>query len=209
MAPALAKSSQAFNQNPIMTTPRKILQWIAYLLSAIIFFTSCKKDNDVAGFGYMQVQMTDAPGDYEHVYVDVRSVEVQCSDSNDAGGWKSLNTRVGVYDLILLQNDLTSVLADSTVLPTGKVSQLRLVLGDNNAVVFTGDSISYPLSVPSGMKTGIKINLNTYVEAGLTIRVVIDFDADKSVNQMGNGAYDLRAETCDQSKEYKCAVAHL
>jgi len=163
------------------------------LIGISMVFSACKKDNEGSGTstGYMQMEMTDTPGNYLHVYVDVKSVQIHRVDTNDDGGWATLNTRDTIYDLLTLQNNITAVLCDSTVLPTGKVTQLRLILGSNNSVVLN-DNTSYPLTIPSSMNTGIKINLNTTIEPNKTTRVVIDFDANKSVNQLGNGSYEMK-----------------
>lgn len=152
------------------------------------FISGCKKDDDPTespSTGYMQMEMTDTPGNYLHVYVDVVSVAVHGN-----GGWMVLNTRDTIYDLLTLQNDITAVLADSTLLPTGKITQLRLILGSRNSVVLN-DSSAHDLTIPSAMQTGIKINMNTTIEPNKTTRVLIDFDANQSINITGNGEYKL------------------
>ncbi|MES2778955.1 MAG: DUF4382 domain-containing protein [Bacteroidota bacterium] len=153
---------------------------------------ACKNDKEEdKGTGYMQMEMTDTPSNYLHVYVDIKSVEIHREDENNPGGWAVLNTRDTVYDLLTLQNNITAVLADSTLLPTGKVTQMRLILGANNSVVLN-DSSSHPLTIPSSLNTGIKINLNTTIEKDRTTRVVIDYNADQSVNVLGNGSYEMK-----------------
>jgi hypothetical protein len=181
-------------KNSGITTGLRACFTIAFLGLIIgMLFSACKKDDDTAAgsSGYMQMEMTDTPGNYLHVYVDVKSVEVHRADTNSSGGWVVLNTRDTIYDLLTLQNNITAVLADSTWLPTGKVTQIRLILGTNNSVVLN-DNSTFPLTIPSSMNTGIKINLNTTIEPNKTTRVVIDFNADKSVNQLGNGSYQMK-----------------
>jgi hypothetical protein len=159
-----------------------------------LWFSGCKKDDEGSGSGstgYMQMEMTDTPGNYLHVYVDVKSVEIHREDTNSQGGWVILNTRDTIYDLLTLQNNITAVLADSTLLPTGKVTQMRLILGTNNSVVLN-DNTAHPLTIPSSMNTGIKINLNTNIEPNKTTRIIIDFNADQSVNLLGNGSYQMK-----------------
>jgi hypothetical protein len=166
----------------------KIIILAGFIIS--ILFSACKKDKDETG--YMQMRMTDTPAAYLHVYVDVKNVEIHrsSSDQNTESGWVSLNTRAAIYDLLTLQNNVIAVLADSTLLPTGKVTQMRLILGSNNSVVLN-DNSSHPLTIPSSMNTGIKINLNTAIEPDKTTRILIDFNADKSINLQGDGSYQL------------------
>lgn len=165
------------------------------IVSLGAFVSACKEDDDDGGTtpttGYMQMEMTDTPANYLNVYVDIKSVEVHVSaDTTNPNGWTALNTRDTIYDLLTLQNDITAVLADSTVLPTGKITQMRLILGSRNSVVLLDSSV-HALVVPSGEKTGIKINLNTTIEPNKTTRVLIDFDADQSITLQGNGEYKL------------------
>jgi hypothetical protein len=161
------------------------------ILTVGLFFSSCKKDDDSEAMtnGYMQLEMTDTPGDYAHVYIDIVDVQVHQSDDENSG-WVSLNTRDTIYDLLMLQNDITTILADSTLLPTGKLTQLRLILGNRNSVVLNDSSV-YPLTIPSGSQTGLKINLNATIAHNQTTRVLIDFNADQSIHMEGNGSYKL------------------
>lgn len=161
-----------------------------------MLFQACKKDDNESsgsgsGSGYMQVAMTDTPGDYRHVYIDLKRVEVHRTDTNDEGGWVVLTTRDTIYDLLTLQNNVTAVLGDSTKLPAGRITQMRLILGANNSVVLN-DNTSYPLTIPSSMNTGIKINLNSDIQANRCTHVLLDFDAGHSVNVLGNGRYQMK-----------------
>lgn len=147
----------------------------------------CRKLNQG---GKMTVRMTDAPGIYDEVNVDIRQVSLHYTDTNASGKWVNLNTNAGVYDLLKLQNDVTVVLAGDSTLPLGKINQMRLLLGPDNYVVI--DSVKYDLKVPSGMQTGIKMNLNTEIKTNSDVEVLIDFDAGKSVVVLGNGTYSLK-----------------
>jgi hypothetical protein len=164
------------------------------MMGIMISYISCKKDSDseggISNDGYVQMEMTDAPGDYKNVYVDIKSVEVHLSDTSNPTGWVTLKTRDGIYDLMALQNDLTVVLADSTMLPKGKITQIRLILGINNRVVLQ-DLSSHTLTIPSSAQTGIKINVNASVQTNKTTRILIDFDANSSVKMNGLNDYHM------------------
>ncbi|MDZ7740829.1 MAG: DUF4382 domain-containing protein [Bacteroidota bacterium] len=75
-------------------------------------------------------------------------------------------------------------------LPSGLVSQIRFELGSNNNIVVNGTT--FPLSVPSGSASGLKLNLHQELEAGVNYYVLIDFDASASIIQTGNGQYKLK-----------------
>jgi hypothetical protein len=147
------------------------------------FMWGCKKSS---ADGYMKVMMTDAPGEYLHVNVDIQKVEVHYANGNN---WVTLNTVAQVYDLLALQNNVTTVLANNTQVPAGKVSQMRLMLGTNNTVVLTADSSTHPLTIPSSYNTGIKINVDATIPSNQTVTITLDYDAGKSINKNGNGEY--------------------
>lgn len=153
-------------------------RWMLLAVLPVIGFTACKKE---AEKGHMQVRMTDAPALYDHVYVDITGMEVHV-----AGAWTSLSINPGLYDLLVLQNGVDTVLAPPQVIPAGHITQMRLILGSNNYVVDTA-GISIPLKVPSGENTGLKINIDETVPTGVVYDVLLDFDAEKSIVEQGNG----------------------
>jgi hypothetical protein len=154
-----------------------------------------------AAMGTLSVALTDAPSCYEHVYVTVEKVRVHASASaGDAeGGWQDITLAAPKrVDLLNLTNGVLEELG-STALPAGTYSQLRLVLAENttaaplaNAVQPIGGAL-VPLRTPSGMQSGLKLQVHFTVEANRTIDLVIDFDACKSVVKSGNsGSYNLK-----------------
>lgn len=154
----------------------------------LVLGISCSKD-DTANNGNANVSfhLTDAPGAYDAVYVDVQSVLVQ---SNQDSGWTTLDLiKPGVYDLLDFRNG-TDTLLSRTSLPAGSISQIRLILGTNNSVVVNG--VSYPLSTPSAMQSGLKFNFHQTLDANRAYDIWIDFDANKSIVNEGNGSYALK-----------------
>ncbi|MDQ6755898.1 MAG: DUF4382 domain-containing protein, partial [Bacteroidota bacterium] len=139
------------------------------LFASVFLFMSCKKDNN--GSSTLQVRLTDAPAAYDKVNVDIR--EVRVNFANDSTGWISLATNAKVYNLLGLQNGVDTLLATGTV-QTGTVQEIRLILGSNNTVVVGG--VSYPLTIPSGSESGLKIKVNKKLNATLE-SLIVDFDA--------------------------------
>ena len=154
-------------------------------LLTLLAVTSCSDSE--SGNARIVVKLTDAPADYQEVNVDIQSVEVHESSS----GWITLdNTNSGVYNLLELTDGISAVLADAE-LPAGRISQIRLVLGDNNSLKM-GDQV-HDLSTPSGQQSGLKVQLNAELIAGITYEVLLDFDAARSVVEAGNsGKYNLK-----------------
>ncbi|WP_081208349.1 DUF4382 domain-containing protein [Salegentibacter sediminis] len=139
------------------------------------------------------VRMTDAPGDYDAVTVDVQDVMVQVEAEQgvtDEEGWLSLDdVQEGQYNLLELTGGMTQLLADSEI-PAGFVSQIRLVLGPDNFV--TVDGVELPLATPSAEQSGLKLNLNQELEAGEEYEFLLDFNVDESIVTTGNGGFILK-----------------
>jgi len=157
-------------------------------LVSVAFFSCHKKEEE--GNGNIMIQLTDAPAGYQQVNVDIQQVQVHLVPASGNGQWISLPTQSGVYDLLALQNGIDTSIVNTTQLPTGKITQMRLILGTNNSVM--DNNVVYPLVVPSGSETGIKIPGPIPVLINHTLSVLLDFDASKSVVQQGNGDYQLK-----------------
>jgi hypothetical protein len=149
-------------------------------------FVACKKDSpNSSARAFMSVRLTDAPADYDQVNIDVQSVEIH----TDGGGWQTLTTYNGIYDLLDLTNGFDTLIANDSI-PAGTISQIRLVLGSNNTIMV--DSVVYPLEVPSGYTSGLKINIHQVVTGGTAYTMLLDFDAGHSIVETGNGEYKLK-----------------
>lgn len=160
---------------------------LRYLLPVAIvtgLAIACKKDNDDTT--ELRIRLTDAPYDASEVNVDIKQVRVNLAD--DSSGWVNLETRAGIYNLLDYQNGIDTLIAQSTV-PTGRVKEVRFVLGSDNSIKI-GDN-TYPLTIPSGSESGLKIKLNKQLHAQLD-SLVIDFDAALSIFQEGTGDYKLK-----------------
>jgi hypothetical protein len=137
----------------------------------------------------IEVRLTDAPGDYDAVNIDIQGIEVHAEEGNPATGWISLDVQRGVYDLLQLTNDIDTLLA-SSALPAGRITQIRLILGDNNSIVIDGQEI--PLRTPSSQQSGLKLNVQTELTEGVTYKILLDFDAARSIIKRGNNEYNLK-----------------
>ena len=137
----------------------------------------------------IQIKLTDAPAlNYDEVNIDIQAVSVGIA--NGEGEWIDLNIHnPGVYNLLELRNGNTVLLAGGDI-PAGDISQIRLLLGENNSVVV--DGMEYDLDTPSAQQSGIKLNLHQTLLPGVAYSFVMDFDAARSVVARGNGTYGLK-----------------
>jgi hypothetical protein len=156
------------------------------LLFAGFLMISCSESTKNAR---LEVRLTDAPGDYDAVYVDIQGVEVHSSAGEQASGWKSLDIQSGVYNLLDFTNGVDTLLG-SIELPAGRISQIRLKLGSNNSLLMGDDE--YDLGTPSAQQSGLKLNVHATLVEGVTYTLLLDFDAAKSIVKTGNNSYKLK-----------------
>lgn len=194
-----------------------------YVLSFLVitfmslFFAACNDDgSDSSQTAVMKVRLTDAPGDYKEVNIDVRDIMIK--DNSDSGdqGWVSIGNLPAegkIYDLLTLTGGVSALLADEVV-PSGYLGQIRLLLGDKNTVVLK-DGTSHPLNTPSTQQSGLKLNVNQTLTAGVTYDFLLDFDVAHSiVVQAGaSGNYNLhpvvKVSTSATSGVIKGTVANI
>ncbi|HKL35416.1 MAG TPA: DUF4382 domain-containing protein [Salegentibacter sp.] len=178
-----------------MKRTMKNLKLKSLLLATVIAFgfTSCSDDDTAEeGTAQLTVRMTDAPGDYDHVWVDVQDVMIktEAAVGEEEAEWESLtNVETGRYDLLQLTGGVSQLLVDVEI-PAGYLDQIRLVLGPDNVVVV--DGVEIPIATPSAQQSGLKLNVQQELEAGETYAYLLDFDVDESVVMNGNSGYILK-----------------
>lgn len=161
-----------------------------FLMATALLVSCSDDDNDLNGSGTLNVGLTDAPGDYEAVLIDLQGLRVNLSTDTTEGSWLDLELdTVGQIDL-LMYTDGESIHLSNDTLDAGYLSQMRMILGDNNQIVVDGDTLE--LTTPSAQQSGLKFNVQENIEGGETFSMLIDFDADKSVVEKGNGSYSLK-----------------
>lgn len=173
------------------------------LILAIFILHACGGGGGGGGVtatGVATVSLTDAPGDYEHVYITVQNIWFHTSDiaGPDDSGWQRypLFTPVTI-DLIALSNGvISSPIWDNITLQVGNYQQIRLVLTGtedaltasafgaglkyNNEVRIAGDTTHYPLRIPD-VHHGIRLAGTFQITNGGMLRLAIDFDAGHDV----------------------------
>lgn len=153
--------------------------------SALIIGCNEIEENDS---GIFMVRLCDSPAEYEEILIDVQELLINVAD--DDSGWTELPLLVkGQIDLLQFTNGNDTLLSEES-LPPGKISQMRMVLGDNNQLKKNGEY--YDLETPSAQQSGLKFNIHAILEEGVTYEMWIDFDASQSIVEKGNGKYSLK-----------------
>ena len=161
---------------------KKLKFFTAFILLGFAM-NSCT-NNDSATYP-VAINMTDAPGPYQKVNIDLQGVEITGSD----GKTVTTNVKNGIYNLLDFTNGVSTLIATGD-LEVATISQIRLILGPNNTVVIGG--VSYPLSTPSAEQSGLKLQVNYKLQANVLYQITLDFDAYKSIVDLGNGGYKLK-----------------
>lgn len=159
----------------------KSVLFVLSLALAIMAVSSCKKEAKMAP---VQFLLTDKPADYDSVNVHIVGIEVQINHDGDS--WIPINTKDSIYNLLDLQNGITTLIAQDTI-PAGVLQEVRFILGDGNKVVVNG--VSYPLATPSAEESGLKIKIGQSLNETLNT-FTLDFVAAGSINEV-NGEYQL------------------
>ncbi len=180
-------------------------RYLAFLVIVLAAFTlhACGGGGGGGGStatGMATISLTDAPGDYDHVYITVQNIwfHTDGTAGPDDAGWQRypLVTPVTV-DLIQLSNGIVgSPIWDNIVVPVGTYQQIRLVLAGtedaliasasgaglryNNEVNVVGDPTHYPLRIPDAHH-GIRLGGTFPITVGGSLRLAIDFDAGHDV----------------------------
>lgn len=161
----------------------KTLKVFLALLIAVTVVSCSNKDEVKVNF-----LLTDAPSyeNFQEVNIDLQEVYYSTN-----GGWNQLTIQPAVYNLLDLTNGIDTLLAHVYLAQGERINQVRLVLGTNNSVK-TSDGIIHTLSTPSAYTSGLKVNVHQNAAATSEYSIMIDFDANRSIIQNGNGDYSLK-----------------
>ena len=152
--------------------------------AALLGLAGCSKDSENANSSKLEVRLTDAPGDFRSVVLDVRQVEVHLKEENDPDGWKMLGFNAQAIDVLNYVNGKSALLVSEDFAP-GDIKEIRLILGPDSYVIGR-DGLRYDLKTPSGQSSGVKLKLDkATLKQRETYQLLLDFDVAKSVKERG------------------------
>lgn len=162
-------------------------QFITFCFLFVLLFNACSKDEANVHSTVFNLRMTDDPLDnIEEVNIDLLRIIVITNEGRDS---VELGTNAGIYNLLDYQGGLDTLIG-SGILQAESISQIRLVLGTENSIMV--DSILHELKTPSAEQSGLKINVHANIADIDVYNLLIDFDAERSVVEQGNGGYLLK-----------------
>jgi hypothetical protein len=183
----------------------KKLIFISALSLASIGLVACGGGNSGSGSGELSVSVTDAPIYLaEAVRVNFVGVKVKPAEGEALtfNFCKALvdpesnppivqqeacvdsEPHVETIDLLQQTGGASALLLDGVTIPAGRVNWVRLMLAEEAGEIdISGGDFpgTYPLTVPSGDQTGLKLNRGFDVPEDGEAHVYIDFDVRKSI----------------------------
>ena len=189
----------------------KYFKFLLLLGIILIFLTGCVSDLVVPGglgTGTLKIYLTDAPGDYKEVNINISKIEGHIADNGEEGSWEVLKEWHNGLAVDLIKLEDVSMLLASLELEPNKYTQLRIFLNGEASLVLEGEdgpngpTETVPLEIPSSANSGIKLNHPFKIVEGMITKLTIDFDAEKSVIKTGNGKYKMEPVISLSSETY-------
>lgn len=193
------------------------LFWMAaFAIVLVVSLSACNKAASIenpVGSQSVSLYLTDAPGVFDNVLIDIKSVWLLVDTSKDTRKkdtcdwdrigrsrnekndsslvWQNLGVNPGVYDILKLRNGVDTLLATATV-PKGAIRLIKIELGTTHTLI--KDSVTYPLNIPLNEKNYILVKLKGHEwEEFLPnrSRLWLDFDVSRSIIEK-NGQFYLK-----------------
>lgn len=143
----------------------------------------------------ISISLTDAPVDAAtHVVVEFTGITLK----PESGSQIDIDfAEPRQIDLLALQGNVSTMIVEDEPVPAGAYNWMRLKVNTDcdvaTSYVELNDGGVYPLYVPSGSQTGLKLNKGFEVDEDGGSEFTIDFDLRKSVHKPnGRGCYFLK-----------------
>lgn len=163
------------------------MKHLLYGLALLALLAACTTEND--NKATVSFALTDAPSQkgYLALNVTVEGIEY----SVDSGEFVTLPMQSVTVNLMDFTNGTDTLLGNVELEAGERITQVRLMLGEDNTLILADSSI-VNIKTPSAQQSGLKINIQSAAEVSSGYKVLIDFDAEKSVVAKGNGTYSLK-----------------
>jgi hypothetical protein len=181
-------------------------------VAAVLTIVACNKSNSSKsnpnipkGESQLSVYMMDAPVTYDSVLINIQQVAVEVDTATTQGApdnprqwdndwcgmgrgpsnksviWDTLNVTPGIYNLLALRNG-TDTLLTSSIITTGKILKIRILIGSGNEV-YIDSTADYPLVVfgPSPYFTINVSRTNVDSVTNNEMELWLDFNLNRSI----------------------------
>jgi len=197
-----------------MKTNKLFLGLASFVVAFALFLSACTKNDVNASRGNVSIFLTDGPGEFDSVFIDITKVEVKVDndslhkhqddhgkDDDDRddhekrkdgyGEWVDINFKPAIIDILSLRNGVETKLGEKNI-AAGIVRKIRITLGSQNRVVVGGKSNTLELKNETNNLLYVKLSSkHRQRSADSSTKVWVDFDIARSIEEKG-GKYYLR-----------------
>lgn len=147
-------------------------------VAAIAALAGCHGGSTAPANGTLSLGVTDTPVDgAQQVVVAFTGVTLMGPNGKQSYTFSKEKT----LDLLNLQGNASAALLSQKTVPAGQYQWIRLDLDLSHSYIVTNTGNQYPLTIPSGAQTGLKLVSGFTVAQGSQMNFVIDFNLRKSV----------------------------
>ncbi len=197
-----------------MKTLKISLVAASLLVAFMLIFSGCTKNViDASAGGKVAVYLTDGPGEFDSVFIDIQKVEVKidtnsvhkdnddrCKDDDDRddhqkrkddyGEWVNINFTPAIIDVLGLRNGVETKLGEANIL-AGTVRKIRITLGTQNRVVKNGVSSTLELRNETNNFLYVKLydKHRQRMSDSTSVSVWVDFDVANSIYEKDGKFY--------------------
>jgi len=144
-------------------------------------------------------------GNQEQINVSVAAVAAHAA----GGKWVTVSESPALVDLLRLQDHAKEL--GFANLPEGRITQIRLYVADDGASnTLDKDGVTYPLTIPSGLQTGVKLKGPFELGACEYGQAVAILDLEKSILVHERGGHeDLILRPTIHKTDYEAVPADI
>ena len=197
-----------------MKTFKLSLVAASIVVAFMLIFSACTKTGiDASAGGKVAVYLTDGPGEFDAVFIDIQKVEVKidtsskykddddrCKDDDDRddhqkrkddyGEWVNINFTPAIIDVLSLRNGVETKLGEANIL-AGTVRKIRITLGTQNSVVKNGVTSTLELRNETNNFLYVKLydKHRERQSQNNNVSVWVDFDVANSIYEKDGKFY--------------------
>lgn len=163
---------------------------------ALLLLAACNQPLASTGTSDLTVLLTDAPAtEASWIRVDFGRIDLVPSEGSEDGILMLSDDGGTIENVLELQNGDVTTLVGDLAIPDGSYEQIRLIVTE--VTIGFGEQGSeeiFEVFVPSGVQTGLKINVEPALvaQAGTSSEIVLDFDAARAVVETPPGSQEYQ-----------------
>ncbi len=153
------------------------------LFMMAVTLAGCGGSSGGSRTGTLSIAMSDGPGPgVTAVNVTIDRVEAHVNSA-----WIPITTAPQTFNLLdLVKNE---AILGSANLPTGHYTQVRFF---PSAATLTNGTGVHTVTIPSAVRTGVKVNVDYTIGPDQVTTVLLDFNVEKSIVLLGSGEFVMK-----------------